>query len=90
MTVSHKFAIEVGELIEDYQKKGIEPEEGLLRLELVAHYADPEETDEPASNPFESTEEERPDDSEEGEQIIDDLTDDLDSVDLETEEAESD
>jgi hypothetical protein len=80
MAVTHKFATEVANLIEDYQKKGIEPEEGLIRLELIAHY------DNGRVEFIISDEEERPDDTEAGEQIIDDLTDDLDSVDLETEE----
>ena len=70
MTVGHKFAIEVGELIEDYQKKGIEPEEGLLRLELIAHYADdniaPEEQD------YEIVT-----DGEQAEQIIDKMNEDI-------------
>ena len=70
MAVTHKFATEVANLIEDYQKKGIEPEEGLIRLELIAHYAD----DRPGY--IDSDEGERPpDDAEEGEQIIEDLTD---------------
>ncbi len=76
MTVGHKFAIEVGELIEDYQKKGIEPEEGLLRLELIAHYADREVAD----IIDQTYEDDHADDSVDGEQIIEDLTDNLDET----------
>ncbi len=76
MTVSHKFAIEVADLMEDYIKAGIEPEQGLLRLELIAVYADEVEEYELEKPGIIETEEEHPDDSEAGE-IIDDLTDDV-------------
>lgn len=84
MTVSHKFAIEVADLMEDYIKAGIEPEQGLLRLELIAVYADPEEDESYEIDPLKAlsnknTTEERPDDSEAGE-IVTDLTVDVDEV----------
>lgn len=57
MTVSHKFAIEVADLMEDYIKAGIEPDQGLLRLELIAVYADElEESDPFPTGPPEDTE----------------------------------
>ena len=42
MAVTHKFALVVAELLEDYLKKGETPEEGLIRLELLARYAEDE------------------------------------------------
>ena len=47
MAVPHKFAVQVADLIEEYEKQGIEPTDGLIRLELVAYYADPEEQEMP-------------------------------------------
>ena len=70
MAVTHKFATEVANLIEDYQKKGIEPEEGLIRLELIAHYAD--ERLDPEEQQYEIV-----DEDEMAEQIVDKLNEDI-------------
>lgn len=75
MAVSHKFATEVANFIEDYKKKGIEPEEGLIRLELIAHYDDGREGINPDVQHYEII-----DDSEEGEAIIDDLAETVDEA----------
>lgn len=77
MAVPHKFAVQVADLIEEYEKQGIEPEEGLIRLDLVAHYADVEDKDVEATNPFEITES---DESEESEAIIDELAETVDEA----------
>ena len=77
MAVSHKFATEVANFIEDYKKKGVEPEEGLIRLELIAHYDNGEEEKEPTPYLMDSFED---DNSEDGEQIIDDLTETVDEA----------
>lgn len=70
MVVTHKFATEVANLIEDYQKKGIEPEEGLIRLELIAHYAD--DSIAPEEQQYEVV-----DEDEMAEQIVDKLNEDI-------------
>ena len=70
MAVTHKFATEVANLIEDYQKKGIEPEEGLIRLELIAHYAD--DKIDPEEQQYEIVGED-----EMAEQIVDKLNEDI-------------
>ena len=89
MAVPHKFAVQVADLIEEYEKQGIEPEEGLIRLDLVAHYAD-QETEDIDSTTEETPGESEPDDSEEVKQIIDDLAEtvevELDGTDMEEKE----
>lgn len=46
MAVTHKFALEVAELLEDYLKKGETPEKGLIKLELLARYVEDENSNE--------------------------------------------
>jgi len=75
MAVPHKFAVQVADLIEEFEKQGIEPEDGLIRLELVAHYADPEIQKEP-----EIEQEPYPGEDDEMEQVAEDMTNDLDEA----------
>ena len=95
MAVTHKFATEVATLIEEFQKKGIEPKEGLIRLELIAHYDDGSEdgimkTLADVYNSDGSLKAAEPlDDSKEQEQIIDDLTENVDEA-IDGEEGETD
>ncbi len=70
MAVTHKFATEVATLIEEFQKKGIEPKEGLIRLELIAHYAD--DSIAPEEQQYEVV-----DEDEMAEQIVDKLNEDI-------------
>ena len=83
MAVPHKFAVQVAEHMEEYQKKGIEPDDGLIRLDLVAHYADldSEETQEGVkfivNDDLTGLSE---DCGPEGEQIIDDLEETVDEA----------
>lgn len=93
MAVPHKFAVQVADLIEEYEKQGIEPLDGLIRLELVAHYADVEEAVDPDIQQYEvveETKEDFPGEDEEMEQVAEDMTNDLDEalegVDLEADD----
>jgi hypothetical protein len=91
MAVPHKFAVQVADLIEEYEKQGIEPEDGLIRLELVAHYAD-EETEiiqgrveeskelEPMTQESFLPEEDFPGEDDEMEQVAEEMTNDLDEA----------